>query len=509
MNDLIIAYDFGTGGIKASLHNEEGIKLAAAFVPYETLYPGTGMHEQRPSDWWKSFIDSTRDLLEKSEADPLRIVALSISGHSLGVVPISKSGELLLESVPIWSDMRAEKQAGDYFKKADYDSWYLETGNGFPAHLYSAFKIQWYKENMPEVFGKTDVFLGTKDYINYLLTGKRYTDYSYASGSGVYDLKGWGYDEDLIDSLGLSRSVFPEIIPSTALVGTLTEEASEATGLPPHVKVICGGVDNSCMALGARGIKDGRVYTSLGSSSWIAVTSHEPIVDTDLKPFVFAHVVPGMFASATSIFSGGSSLQWIRNQFCIDLMNDRNQDAYAAMNTLAAASPVGSNKLIFNPSLAGGSGSDDTPNVRGAFLGLELVHTRSDVIRSVMEGIALSLRIALDRLREMTAVSDEMLLVGGGGKSPFWRQMFADIYDMKILETTVGQDAGSLGAAALAAVGTGMWSDFDRIDALHELVKVNSPDSKNAQKYAKLLGLYKRINGHLYDIGDMMADFDI
>ena len=509
MNDLIIAYDFGTGGIKASLHNEEGINLASSFVPYETLYPGAGMHEQRPDDWWKSFIDSTRDLLLKSGADPGMIIALSISGHSLGVVPVSDKGELLLDSVPIWSDMRAEKQAADYFRNADYDSWYLETGNGFPAHLYSAFKIQWYKENMPEVFEKADVFLGTKDYINYLLTGQRYTDYSYASGSGVYDLKGWKYDDDLIESLGLNRSVFPEIIPSTALVGTLTREASEATGLPMHVKVICGGVDNSCMALGARGIKDGRVYTSLGSSSWIAVTSHEPIVDIDLKPFVFAHVVPGMFASATSIFSGGSSLQWIRNQFCIDLMNDDTQDAYTAMNALAAESPLGSNKLIFNPSLAGGSGSDDTPNVRGAFIGMELVHTRSDVIRSVMEGIALSLRIALDRLREMTRVSDEMLLVGGGGKSPFWRQMFADIYNMKILETTVGQDAGSLGAAALAAVGTGIWSDFGKIDTLHELIKVNSPDSVNAKEYEKLLGLYKKINSHLYDIGDMMADFNI
>lgn len=208
MNDLIIAYDFGTGGIKASLHNEEGRNLASSFVPYETLYPGAGMHEQRPADWWTSFIDSTRNLIQKSKADPGKIIALSISGHSLGAVPVSGSGELLLESVPIWSDMRAEKQAADYFKKTDYDSWYLETGNGFPAHLYSAFKILWYKENMPEVFGSADIFLGTKDYINFLLTGKRYTDYSYASGSGVYDLKGWKYDDDLIGSLGLKSRCF-------------------------------------------------------------------------------------------------------------------------------------------------------------------------------------------------------------------------------------------------------------------------------------------------------------
>ena len=509
MNELIIAYDFGTGGIKASLHNAQGKTLTAAFEPYDTLYPKAGMHEQRPEDWWKSVVDSTKHLLEKSGADKNAITALSISGHSLGVVPIDKDGNLLCKSVPIWSDMRAEAQAKKFFADNSYENWYMETGNGFPAHLYSAFKILWYKENMPEMFEKADCFLGTKDYINYILTGVKCTDNSYASGSGVYDLVKGKYDDNLINAFGLKKSVFPEIVPSTQVLGTLTKKASEQTGLPMHVKVVSGGVDNSCMALGARGIADGRVYTSLGSSSWIAITSHKPIVDLKLKPFVFAHVIPGMFASATSIFAGGSSFQWVRNQLCVDLLNDKSRDAYEAMNELAAQSPIGSNKLFFNPSLAGGSGSDDTPNVRGAFIGLELVHTRADVIRSVMEGIALSLRIALDRLKEMSDLSNEMLIVGGGGKSPFWRQMFADIYGLDILQTTVGQDAGSLGAAALAAVGTGLWKDFTPIDDIHQLVRVNHPDPAAQEKYNKILDIYMKVNKHLYEIGDMMADFEI
>jgi xylulokinase len=504
MQDHLIAYDFGTGGIKASLYTAEGMSLASTFEPYDTIYPQVGWHEQRPADWWESVIKSTNKLLSTSGIDKNSIAALAISGHSLGVVPIDRDGRLLLESAPIWSDMRAEKQAKKFFRTHSEKDWYMKTGNGFPSHLYSAFKLLWYRDNMPEMFNKISFVLGTKDYINYKLTGAVATDPSYASGIGFYSLKNNAYDEELLAEFGFDKKIFPEIVPSTHIIGTLTREAAHAVGLSENVRVACGGVDNSCMALGARGIEDGRVYTSLGSSSWIAITSHDPILDPNLKPFVFAHVIPDMYASATSIFSAGSSFQWVRNELCRDLMAD-GADPYIAMNEFAAQSPIGANKLLFNPSLAGGSGSDRTSNVRGAYLGLDLKHTRQDLIRAAMEGIALSLRIALDRLKEMSAVSNEMLIVGGGGKSQLWRQMFADIYGLNILQTSVGQDAGSLGAAALAAVGAGFWKDFAPIDSIHKLIGVKKPDPAAQAEYNKILSVLKKVNEHLYDIGDIMA----
>ncbi len=504
MQELLIAYDFGTGGIKASLYTAAGESLSSTFEPYDTIYPHTGWHEQRPEDWWEALCKSTRNLLHTSGADRNAICALAISGHSLGVVPLDQKGNLLLGQTPIWSDMRAEAEAKEFFSARSEADWYMKTGNGFPAHLYSAFKLLWYKNNLPEMFSKISSVLGTKDYINFRLTGKLATDPSYASGSGFYDLAANAYDGALMAAFGFDKHIFPEIVPSTQIIGTLTKEAAEATGLPQHVKVACGGVDNSCMALGARGIEDGRIYTSLGSSSWIAVTSRNPILDARLKPFVFAHVIPGMYASATSIFAAGSSLQWVRNHLCRDLTQG-GSDAYPAMNQEAAHSPIGANKLLFNPSLAGGSGSDRTPNVRGAYIGLDLKHTRQDMIRAAMEGIAISLRIALDRLKEMSPVSNEMLLVGGGGKSPLWRQMFADIYGLDILQTSVGQDAGSLGAVALAAVGAGLWKDFTPIDAIHKLAGVHKPRPEAQEEYSRILAVYKKINEHLYEIGDIMS----
>ena len=192
----------------------------------------------------------------------------------------------------------------------------MTTGNRFPASCYSVFKVMWYRDNEPEMFRNIRTIIGSKDWVNMRLTGRIVTDFSYASGSGIYSLLGWKYEQEFIRASGLSESLFPQIVPSTEIVGTLTASASEALGLPRSVKVACGGVDNSCMALGARNTREGRVYTSLGSSAWIAVSSSKPVLDLKTKPYVFTHVMPGMFTSAVSIFAAGRSFRWLRDVLC-------------------------------------------------------------------------------------------------------------------------------------------------------------------------------------------------
>jgi len=502
MGSQILAYDLGTGGVKASVFNEAGASIAECFIPYDTSYPKNGYHEQKPLDWWNAVVASTKTLLLKYPLNPKEIICLAVSGHSLGVVPIGNSGELVYEYVPIWSDSRAGLQAEEFFKHVSPQEWYLTTGSGFPAPLYSIFKLMWFKDNLPSVYEKTAKFIGTKDYINYRLTGRLCTDYSYASGSGVYDLKAWKYKQEYIEYAGISASKLPEILPSSEIIGMILPEAARELGLGENVQVACGGVDNACMALGAGCVADGLAYTSLGSSAWIAVSGHAPILDITYKPYVFTHCIPGMFVSSTAIFAAGSSFRWLRDTACRDLLNE--SEPYDAMTALAAQSTLGANKLIFNPSLAGGSSLDKSPNIKGGFLGLRLAHTQSDLIRAVMEGICLNLKIALDRMGSFTSLSDEMLLVGGGGKSPFWRQLFADIYKKNILETNIGQDAGSLGAAAVAAVGIGLWKDFDIVPSLHVVKSRLEPNLKNSARYAVLLGLFERIAEVQADIGDMI-----
>jgi xylulokinase len=501
MTDLILAYDLGTGGVKASIYAPDGTSIAERFEPYETFYPRNGWHEQRPADWWNAIVGATRALLAENSYGE-EIICLAVSGHSLGVVPIGSQGRLLMDSTPIWSDARAGHQAENFFKLADYHEWYMTTGSGFPAHLYSIFKIMWIKENLPSVYADADKFIGTKDYINFLLTGRLCTDFSYASGSGAYDLLKWKYRDDYIRAAGLSPEKFPEITASAEIIGQILPDAAKELGLNLAVKVACGGVDNACMALGAGCVGDGQAYTSLGSSAWIAVSDNHPILDFQNKPYVFTHCIPGMYVSSTAIFSAGSSFRWLRDVACRDLLNVA--EPYDAMTRLASLSPVGSNKLLFNPSLAGGSSLDKSPNIRGAFHGLHLGHTQGDLIRSVMEGICLNLRIAMDVMAGYTALSKNMLIVGGGGKSAFWRSLFADIYNKVIIETNIGQDAGSLGAAVLAAVGAGLWKDFSVAPSFHHLKSTAAPDRENNRRYEDILPLYKRLAEIEADIGDLL-----
>lgn len=512
MNKKIIAYDLGTGGNKASLYDSDGVCLSSTFNSYQTLYPQSGMHEQRPSDWWNSIVSSTRRLMEETGVDKDEIECLAISGHSLGVVPIDKNGHLLLESVPIWSDSRAGVQADRFFHKIDQNKWYMTTGNGFPAKLYSVFKILWYQDNEPAVFKDIYKVLGTKDYINFRLTGGINTDHSYASGSGVYDLINWKYSAELLATSGLDESLFPEIVPSSEIIGELSPQAARSLGLPQKVKVACGGVDNSCMALGARNIASGRVYLSMGSSAWIAVSDDRPVLDPVSRPFVFTHVIPGMFTSAVSIFSAGNSFRWLRDNICPDLVElaaRTNQDVYDLMAQLAEDSCVGANKLLFNPSLAGGSSQEPNANIRGAFSGLELGHSRADLIRAAMEGIAMNLGAVLVVLQSFSSLSDDMVIVGGGSKSSFWRQIFADVFNMNIVKTNIGEEAGSLGAAAIAGVGCGLWPDFSKVDEIHQVQSIVGPVAEHHEVYKKLAPIYEMLRKSQAEIGQSLSQISI
>jgi xylulokinase len=512
VSSLILAYDLGTGGNKSSLYNLHGHCLAECFEPYPTLYPHSGWHEQRPQDWWQAVVTSTRRLLTESDITPADIVCIGISGQSLGAIPLDNKGDLLRQATPIWSDSRAHQQSSEFFNSIPEAEWYRKTGNGFPAPLYTVFKIMWYRQHEPEMFARIAKVIGSKDYVNYRLTGVIATDYSYASGSGIYDLLAWDYDEQLLQASGLPREIFPEIVPSTQIIGTLTRAAAEELGLLTTVQVVSGGVDNSCMALGARNTREGRVYNAQGSSSWIAVTSSKPLIDDHVRPFVFTHVLPGLFTSAVSTFSAGTSFRWVRDQFCRDLKiqaEELGRDVYDLMTAEAAESPVASNGLLFNPNMAGGTSLSASTNIRGAFLGMDLLHTRADLIRAAMEGIALELRIALDALRRMETLNEEILVVGGGSRSALWRQIYADVYNTTIVKTNIDQQAAALGAAACAAVGTGLWKGFDFVDQIHEVQDVIHPDPLHTAIYEKVLPIFVQAGLHLSDLGDRMSEQDM
>jgi len=509
----IIAYDLGTGGIKTSLFDERGEIVSSCFASCETYYPALNYREQKPEDWWQILSQTTKELLSSTAIDVHDIIAAACSGHSLGVVPIDSEGQLLLNSVPIWSDARAMEEAAKVLPSAEeLDRWYFMTGNGFPAGLYSAFKILWYQNHMPEVYQEASTFIGTKDYLNFRLTGVLCTDHSYASGSGVYDLIKCDYSAETIHAFGLKKKDFPPLKESSELIGTILPSIAQELGLPEHCAIAAGGVDNACMAAGSGCVQEGMGYTSLGTSAWIAVVGATPVLDVRTKPYVFGAVQKGMYVSAQSIFSAGNTYRWVRDQICSDLIAAEQaggENSYRAMDRLAQTSPPGSNGLIMTPTLAGGNLLDRSTDAKGTISGLDLKHTRADIIRASLEGICLGLKVALTELEAQSHLSESMLIVGGGAKSAFWRSLFADIYEKNITSSRVGENAGAIGAMACAAVGVGLWQDFSPLLEINRPVDSIEPNPDNLPLYRKDFQAYRMISEFQSELADFRKELGV
>lgn len=469
--DLVLAYDLGTGGCKASLWTPAATVAAETAVPYPTSHPAPGRNEQRPDDWWDAVAASTRQLLERVPGARDRIAGIALSGQSLGAVQLDDRAELVAPTTPIWSDTRGRPEG--MFARVPEVEWYRRTGNGFGAALYPLTKAAAFRADDPEAWARTRHLVGSKDWINLRLTGELATDHSMASGSGAYDLAAGDYDDELLAAAELDRGVFPRIVPSSARVGSLIGAAAAALGLPTGIPVFAGAVDNAAMALGSRGTAEGRIYAALGSSSWITVTSAAPVIDDHARPYVFAHAIPGLYVSALSTFSSGTSLEWLRTTIA------PGTDT-AAFIELAAGSVPGARGISFVPTLAGGTPLEGGSGVRGGFTGLHLGAGPADLVRACLEGIAFSLDRSLTLMRELSGSREPLLITGGGSRSPLWNGIYADILASPLQRSTVDQQAATLGAAAIALVGLGIWDDYDRADAAHaglDEIPPAAPDS--------------------------------
>lgn len=479
MGPLALALDLGTGGCKASLWSADGRSLSETVVTYATSHPAPGRAEQRPEDWWDAVTAATRTVLAEVPGARDAVIGIALSGQSLGVVQVDARGGLVSQTTPIWSDTRG--RSADVFERIDEDAWYLRTGNGFGAALYPVFKARTMQREDPEQWSRTRWLLGSKDWITLRLTGEIATDHSMASGTGAYDLTTGTYDDEVLDATGIDRSLFAAPREAAEVVGTLRPEAAEALDLPAGVAVHAGAVDNAAMALGSRGTREGRLYAALGSSSWMTVTSRAPVVDVVTRPYVFRHAVPGLHVSALSTFSSGTTLTWLRDLLApggdIGELIDR-----------ADGSPRGARGAVLVPTLAGGTPLEGGSGVRGALTGLELGTGTADLVRACLEGVAFALDRSLRHIRALGGLPGDadLLVSGGGSRSPLWNRIYADVLGTPLLRTSVDQQAATLGAAALVFVGSGTWSSFDAVDDAHEELERIVPDPAGVAAYDAL-----------------------
>ena len=496
----ILAHDLGTTGNKANIFDEQGTLVASAFEGYETSYPQAGWAEQDPGDWWNAVCKSTRTLLAQPGLVASDIAVISFSAQMMACLPVTRDGAPLRRAI-IWADQRATEQAERLSDLCGEERMYRLTGHRVSA-AYTGPKMLWVRDHEPDIYARADVFLQAKDYVVFHLTGALATDYSDASGTNLFNLDRRAWDEDILKAVGIRRDLLPDALPSHQIVGQVSRAAAQEIGLLAGTPVTIGGGDGACATVGAGVVREGDAYNYIGSSSWMAVASPQPIYDPRRRIVNFCHLDPALVCPMGTTQTAGGAYTWLSTW-----LGDRheNPELYRDMDSWAAEIGPGAEGLLFLPYLMGERSPHWNPQARGAFIGLSMRHTRGHAARAVLEGVGFNLRMVLDALTEQGLRIDAMRLIGGGARSSLWRQILADIFGLNILRPQLLAEATSLGAAIAGGVGVGIWSDYGVAHDLAQASIAETPDPETNRAYEEIYGVFQEIYQALVPIYGRLA----
>jgi xylulokinase len=382
-----------------------------------------------------------------------------------GFVPLG-ADQTPVHPAIIWPDARPVQQVAAL--AAARGDRITSTLPGPPAAGYAAASALWLKEHQPDVLEKMAVWCLPKDALRMMMTGEVCTEPSDAASSWLFDIATGTWADDVAAFCGLSPEQMPPVVPSAAVAGELTATAAAALDLPAGVPVVAGSADLPAQGLGHGIVDASTLLITVGTGGQLFVPTHDPQPDPDDRYYLLNHSLKDAWYIQAAILSGGLSLRWLR-----DLLGDDVD--YADLSTLAAGVPAGAEGLIFLPYLAGERSPLMDPDASGAFLGLRLNHTRAHLARAIMEGVAFALRDCLSILPQQ---AERFLLSGGAVASPVWSQILADVLEHPLHLATDNAPHGCLGAAVLAGLGVGAFSDVheanQHLKADHDVITPQS-----------------------------------
>lgn len=494
----LMGIDLGTSGMKTVLFDETGRKAASATAEYPMSQPRNGWAEQDPARWWDACILTVKQVLEASGVEPSDVAGIGLSGQMHGLVLLDADGEVLRECI-LWCDGRTSAECAEISEIIGVKRLIEITAN--PALTgFTAGKILWVRKNEPEIYAKTRHILLPKDYLRYKLTGVFASEVSDASGMNLLDVPKRSWSEEVLRKLNIEAEFLPSMHESYEVTGEISSAAAALTGLRRGTPVVGGAGDNAAAAIGTGIVTSGKAFVTIGTSGVIFAHSDKVTIDPLGRIHTFCSAVPGAWTVMSCTLAAGGSLQWFRNNFCaaeMQVSSDMGRDSYELMDAQAERVPIGSNRLLFLPYLMGERSPLLDPDARGVFFGLSGMHKRPDMLRAVMEGVVFSQRSCLDVFRELEVPFTEMMATGGGGRSPLWRQMLADILDcpVAIPRSTEGP---ALGAAILAGVGVGVFSSVQAAcSSIIQKDSVQNPDRNRSAAYEPYYSLYKNIYNQL------------
>ncbi|MBN1267153.1 MAG: hypothetical protein JXA25_16805 [Anaerolineales bacterium] len=465
---FVLAVDVGTSALKIVLYSREGRSIAAAVERYGYLAPAPGQAEADPETWWDALMRAAAQLHE-SGFDLSSLSFIAVTGQMHTAVLLDEKVNVIAPTI-LWLDRRASAETAELQKTLGLPPYQLNS-------TYTLPRLLWLYRHLPEVIKKVRHILWPKDYLRYRLTGEIITDRTEAGGAALLNWETLDWAKDRLKLAGLSPSVLPPFGDPAEPGGTLTSKAAEQLNLPAGLPVLIGTGDVLALVTAAPP-KPGRVTCSLGSSSMVfyPMTGEKDYSDPQGRIYEYPLLPYPLLGGVSS--TTGASLKW-----AIQTMFDKNAVYETVINETLQTEP-GSDGLVFLPFLSGERSPFWSDTLSGGFYGLRLSHTRSHMVRAVLEGVAFSLRYLLDIYRELGVPVDEIALAGGGIETPGWPQIFANICRMPVT-IYAGQETVTHGLYAYACLADGESSFQEALSRTFlEPVQI-APDEQWGELYDK------------------------
>lgn len=490
-----VGIDVGTTNAKCVIINDLLEIVSKESCEYSIESPKPGWAEQDPDMWWDTVWELCINVIGQFEYKR-DITKIGVSGQMHGLVILDSSLKVIRPAI-LWNDQRSAAECKEIIERAGGEEALLEYTNNNMLTGYTGSKICWVQKNEVENSNRIHRIVMPKDYVRYKLTGEIFTDFTDASGTGLFNVKERCWSKELLNKIGIPIDWLPKVINSTDQSGVLKSELAEQLGLKKNVPIIAGAGDAVIQPLGSGIFDSSEGLLVIGTGGNVTIQSSKYIYNSKARLQFFCGVLPNSYMAMGVTLSAGGSLKWFRNLL---LEGQIPLTTYGELDLLAEKSPVGANRLLFLPYLSGERCPYPDEFARGAFIGMNPKTSLSDMVRAVMEGICFSLKDITDMMEQSDFVSKSFCLSGGGAKSEIWKQMMADVFDRRITTVAASSEGSAFAAAILAVIADKTWIGSEQIKQRIPMATNNVPVKKNKERYSRLFSIYQKGYPQLKDI---------
>jgi xylulokinase len=483
----LLGIDVGTTGCKAAVFSLEGTLLASAYEEYDVHRPQPGWAELDAAHVWNRIQTTIRRVSADSSSNPIQALAVSSLGEAM--VPVTADRRIIGPSIVANFDLRGAEYLAPLRTHLDEEDLYRITGNTLGSN-YSLPKLLWIQQHQPDLYRRTDRFLLWGGFVSYMLGASPAVDYSLANRTLLFDVDRGRWSQRILDLTGLDGAKLPDTVPSGTAIGTVSPHMASKLGLPHGVTVVAGAHDQCANAIGCGVVKDGQAVYGMGTFTCIT-----PVFSQRRAPRLMLerglntehHAVPGKHVSF--IYNpGGSLVKWFRDVFAGG--GETGDDVFAALFSEMPQDPSG---ILVLPHFAPTGPPAFICDSTGLIAGVRLQTSRGEILKGILEGITFHLKECVDSLPPTGIEIVDYRAAGGGSRSDRWVQLCADILGQRFVRPAISE-AGALGAAIIAGVGSGLYPSFETgVEAMVRLERDFEPDPRQHSLYADWYELYQQL----------------